>query len=103
MDMINGLRSTASFSQALLRECDNRAYVAAGNAVNLSIDPRFSRRRWRERGLLRNLTLKSWKSYSSERPAVGWSDWLDVWWYHLKPCNSFGNSFVIRTPPGTGT
>src|SRR5437763_11482858 len=46
MDMINGLRSTASFSQTLLSECDNRAYVAAGNAVNLSIDPRFSRRRW---------------------------------------------------------
>src|SRR2546430_760854 len=38
MDMINGLRSTASFTQTLLRECDNRAYVAAGNAVNLSID-----------------------------------------------------------------
>jgi hypothetical protein len=30
--------------------------------------------------------LKSWKSYSSERPAVGWSDWLDPYsrslcWY----------------------
>ena len=46
MDMINGLRSTASFSQTLLRECDNRAYVTAGNAMNLSIDPRFSRRSW---------------------------------------------------------
>src|SRR5215211_2825603 len=33
--------------------------------------------RWRERAWLRSLILKSYKSYSSERPAVGWSDWLD--------------------------
>src|SRR5438105_663883 len=32
--------------------------------------------RWRKRALLRSLMLKSCKSYSSERPAVGWSDWL---------------------------
>src|ERR1043165_114440 len=34
--------------------------------------------RWRERALLRSLELKSCESYSSERPAVGWSDWLDA-------------------------
>jgi hypothetical protein len=28
--------------------------------------------------LLQSLLLKSYKSYSSERPAVGWSDWLDL-------------------------
>src|SRR5438094_592044 len=33
--------------------------------------------RWRERALLRVLVLKSSESYSSERPAVGCSDWLD--------------------------
>src|SRR5438094_370258 len=32
--------------------------------------------RWRKRALLRSLISKASKSYSSERPAVGWSDWL---------------------------
>jgi hypothetical protein len=31
--------------------------------------------RWRNRGLLRSSVWKSCESYSSERPAVGWSDW----------------------------
>src|SRR5206468_7837842 len=44
--VVNGLRSTASFSQPLLRECDNRPYVTAGNAVNLAIDDGFG---WRRR------------------------------------------------------
>ena len=35
-------------------------------------------RRWRQRALLRSLISKSSKSYSSERPAVGWSDWLGL-------------------------
>ena len=34
-------------------------------------------RRWRRRARLRSLILKSLKSHSSERPAVGWSGWLD--------------------------
>src|SRR6266436_9491519 len=34
--------------------------------------------RWRQRALLRSLILKSSKSYSSGRPAVGWSDWLGL-------------------------
>src|SRR6266487_3837018 len=34
--------------------------------------------RWRKRALLRSLISKSSKSYSSERPAVGWSDWLGL-------------------------
>src|SRR5437588_12037075 len=33
--------------------------------------------RWRKRASLQGLALKSYKGYSSERPAVGWSDWLD--------------------------
>src|SRR5947207_1193657 len=35
--------------------------------------------RWRRRALLRILMLKSSENYSSERPAVGWSVWLDDW------------------------
>src|SRR5258707_3435763 len=39
--------------------------------------------RWRKRALPRSLVLKSSKSYSSERPAVGWSDWLGLWRFLL--------------------
>jgi hypothetical protein len=35
------VRSTASFSQALLRKRDNRPYVTVGNIVNLAINDRF--------------------------------------------------------------
>jgi len=34
--------------------------------------------RWRDRTSLQSLVLKSCESYSSERPAVGWSDWLGL-------------------------
>jgi hypothetical protein len=34
--------------------------------------------RWRQRALLRSFVLKSFESYSLERPAVGWSDWLGL-------------------------
>jgi hypothetical protein len=34
--------------------------------------------RWRERALPQSLMLKSYEKYSSERPTVGWSDWLGL-------------------------
>jgi hypothetical protein len=47
--------------------------------------------RWRKRALLLNSTLKSCESYSSERPAVGCSDWLDVCHHRgVRLCPIFG-------------
>src|SRR5206468_9269460 len=67
----------------------------SGEIINCAIRPQwtgltaartFSRpnetelsHRWRKRALLRSLELKSCENYSSERPAVGWSDWLGLW------------------------
>jgi hypothetical protein len=48
--------------------------------------------RWRKRALRWGLILKSCESYSSERPAVGWSDWLGV----LRGISVSGNQVASR-------
>ena len=65
--------------------------------------------RWRERALLRSLVLKSLRSYSSERPAVGFIDLLDasvptsidVSWNGCAKWFQLGNigDLLIRRPP----